>query len=289
MPISNEQTELDGVLEGYLRQWPDVQNEISASPYGSFFKNWSPEIFTRSQSLTIPELWALMDKAWDENLPKNESDILKYYAHPVWWLNAKIEETDRISIKHRLIAVNLARAYHPRKALDRGGGYGLLTRMAYQLLPDVEIHLEDVIDSEAASAMVADLERVRVVAKSEPPYDVIWSIEVIEHLTDPIREIYDLNHLLRIGGALITSYSFYPMIKCHLPQNYYLRHAFHRLVPLLGFRLARFERPSVTVWVFEKTQDCSKTRFALVRLLTACLHPMLLLANALYPTLRQSK
>lgn len=280
---------LNTLISHYLRDWVDVQQEISKSEHAGFFGRWSPDLLTRDTALSIPELWILMDKAWDEDPPQTHETLLNYYSHPVWWLNSKIEETDAISIQHRLLAVMLAEDYKARKALDRGGGYGLLVKMAHHLLPKTEIHLEDVINAEALAQQLAHLPRVHVVTHVQPPYDVIWSTEVFEHLEAPLQEVYDLNQLLRVGGALITSYSFYPMIKCHLPQNYYLRHVFHRLIPLMGFKLSRFERPSVTVWVFEKTATCSLARLRLIKILMTVLYIPLLLLNKLYPILRRPK
>jgi 2-polyprenyl-6-hydroxyphenyl methylase/3-demethylubiquinone-9 3-methyltransferase len=274
--------------ERYLRDWLSVRAEIAEGPHGDFFRVWIPGWLTRETAPRVEELFALMDQVWDEDPPSTEQQFASYYSHPVWWLNAKLEEFHRISIEHRIAAVKLAARYAPKKALDRGGGYGLLVRMAHDALPEAQLELEDVASSEAISAQLNGLERVRVVTKPDPPYDVIWSIEVFEHLPDPLREAYDLNRLLRRGGVLITSYSFYPMIKCHLPRNFYLRHIFHRLLPFLGYKLVGFKQAGVRVWVFRKERDCSPLRARIVKLATSCLRPLLLVGNAIYPIVRRS-
>lgn len=273
--------------ERYLRDWPPVQRDIAASVYANFFRQWAPEWLVRQTAPSMDELYALLDKAWDESPPQDDEALRRYYKHPVWFLNAKYEETHEASITHRCIAVRLAQKYSPCRALDRGGGYGLLLRIAYETLPNTLFDLQDVMDEESLPDELKKSERVRVVAAPEPPYDAVWSIEVFEHLTDPLREAFEINRLLAMGGKLITSYSFYPMIKCHLRRNFHLRHVFHRVLPFLGFRLLGYERPGVTIWVFEKTRRCSKVRLALVKFAVMCSRPVLAALNVLYPILKR--
>ena len=273
--------------ERYLRDWPPVQRDIAASVYANFFRQWAPEWLTRQTAPSMEELYSLLDKAWDEAPLQDDDGLKRYYEHPVWFLNAKYEETHEASITHRCIAVRLAQKYSPRKALDRGGGYGLLLRIAHDALPNTFFDLQDVINVETLPDELKKSERVRVVATPEPLYDAVWSIEVFEHLSDPLREAYDLNHILKVGGTLITSYSFYPMIKCHLRKNFHFRHVFHRILPLLGYRLVGFDRPGITIWVFEKIHHCSEARLALVKFAVMCCRPVLTALNVLYPILKR--
>lgn len=274
-------------VERYLRGWSSVQSEIANGPHGAFFRYWIPDWLARTTPPTIEELWTLIDRAWIEDPPRTEEQFASYYSHPVWRLNARIEEIHRASVEHRLLAVKLAQRYAPQKALDRGGGYGLLIKMAHDALPQTQLDLEDVINAETIAAEMGGLKNVRVVTDPQPPYDVIWSIEVFEHLPDPLGEAFSINGLLRRGGALITSYSFFPMIHCHLSRNFHLRHIFHRVLPWLGFRLADVRWSGVPVLVFEKVSECSPCRYHWMKVWTTGLRPALLLANRLYPFVKR--
>lgn len=272
-----------------MRDWPSVRDEVTHGPHGTFFRSWIPEWISRTTTPSMEELFLLLDKVWDNNPPFDVEGFARYYKHPVWWLNAKMEELHRVSIEHRLLAVAMAQKHAPRKALDRGGGYGLLVRMAHAAMPETLLDVEDLVNAGVLAGHFKGLERVRVVSKPDAVYDVIWSIEVFEHLPDPIQEAYALNLLLRTGGVLITSYSFYPIIKCHLPQNFFLRHVFHRLLPFLGYRCDGCERPGITIWTFRKMHDCSRARLRMVKLVVLCLRPLFQVLNLCYLYLRRTR
>jgi len=263
----------------HLKDWKTIQAEIHRSEYADFFKKWYPEIMTRSVPISIPEIWALMDRAWDEMGIEKSNDLLSYYRHPVWWLNAKVEETDEASILHRLLVAELSTQFSPKKTLDRGGGYGLLARIAHESLTDVEIDVDDVIDDAATRDLTLKFPHIHYVNAPSPPYDLIWSLEVFEHLPDPFAEIKYINSLLRDGGVLITSYSFFPMIKCHLSQNLYLHSVFHHIFSLMGFKLLYSERPSITVWVFQKVYQCNTLQMQIVRTAIYLFKPLIMLFN----------
>ncbi|MCQ3931013.1 MAG: hypothetical protein DPW16_11195 [Chloroflexi bacterium] len=281
--------DLNPLAQRYIKNWKTVQDEIRQSEYSEFFRQWSPNLLIRDMPLTIPELWQMMDQAWDETNIEKYEDLMIFYAHPIWWLNSKIEQTDEISVKHRLLAVKLASKFNPKKVMDRGGGYGLLARMAHELLPNAEIHLEDVISREAISKELWGLSRIHAVHTPQPPYDLIWSIEVFEHLPDPFVEARYINNLLKDDGILITSYSFYPMIKCHLPHNLYLHSVFHYIIPFLGFKLVGYERPGITVWIFQKVKSCSRMRLISVRTMLWLLRPFIGITNIINARFRHRR
>jgi 2-polyprenyl-6-hydroxyphenyl methylase/3-demethylubiquinone-9 3-methyltransferase len=239
----------------------------------------------RESPLTVETVWKLLDQVWDDlHIDEwSEADLQRYYRHPIWFLNGLVSEADDESWRHRNTAAAMARPYAPQRVLDAGGGYGSLLRHVAASFPEAHtLHLSDVnVDDPLLRAHLEDAPRVRAVAAPEPPYDVAFSIEVLEHLADPLGEVARLNQLLRPGGGLITSYSFFPMIRCHLPRNFHLGPLLHRLIPRLGFRLYGFERPGVTVWSFEKTRECTPADVRRVRRLAAWLRPLANLARHL--------
>jgi hypothetical protein len=92
----------------------------------------------------------------------------------------------------------------------------------------------------------------------------------LEHLTDPVEAIVQINQLLRIGGAFSASWSFGPGIKCHLPQNFHLRRLMFWIIRSLGFGFYGFERRGSKVYGFVKTSDVTPQMSKNARLLELC-------------------
>ena len=67
-------------------------------------------------------------------------------------------------------------------------------------------------------------------------YDVVIVQEVLEHIEDPISLAYDLGCAVKFGGFVIFANCFSPVILCHLPCTFYLRHTFILLMRFLGFK-----------------------------------------------------
>src|SRR5437773_7295937 len=156
------------VPERFLRDWSSVQRELAHGPNAEFFRKWIPDWLTRPTPPAMDELYGLLDRVWDEDPPRNDAAFSHYYSHPVWELNAKYEQIHMSSISHRFLAVQLARGYSPKNALDKGGGHGLLLRMASDVLPDTHLDLHDI----GCSLPVAkDLKRfnIRLLPEPAPP------------------------------------------------------------------------------------------------------------------------
>jgi hypothetical protein len=259
--------------------WLTLLHTLKISPYWSELSPLLGETVDLEKPLTIPQLWQLLDRVWQEMQidSSSEQDLKRYYNHPVWLLNGLVTECDPISFAVRSQAARMAYAYNPQKIIDMGGGYGSLLKQVTQIYPEIPtLHIYDLAeDPTYLQSCLAPFPKIQVVAAPQPPYDLIYSLEVFEHLLDPILEVYKMNQLLKIGGGLITTYSFYPMIHCHLPQNFYLSPVFHRIVQHLGFRLYGFERPGTTIWSFQKIKDISFQEFKQVKLLVKLLQPLL--------------
>ncbi|MCY7333504.1 MAG: class I SAM-dependent methyltransferase [Pseudanabaena sp. CAN_BIN31] len=227
--------------------------------------------------ITIQQIWSIIDRAWDELEEENNQkqqgkfDLLEflhdYYQHPVWLINAAFSESDPATIEDRLAAIRLISHVKPRKILDFGGGIGTVARLCANQIPEAEsIDLVDITEfRHTIQQYLADYSSVRVLKEPEPLYDAVICTEVLEHLTDPIAAVADINRMLRVGGAFSTSYSFVPVIKCHLPQNFHLQFSMLWIIRSLGFGFYGFERRGSTVYSFVKHSEVTDSNLKFAR------------------------
>lgn len=230
--------------------------------------------------INIHQLWKVLDRTWDDLEENNQkqpekfdlSEFLnKYYQHPVWLINAAFSESDEGTINDRLAAIRLISHVQPRKILDFGGGIGTVSRLCSITLPKAEeIDLVDITDfRNIIQQYLDDFKNIRVLEQPDPLYDAVISTEVLEHLIDPVEAIIQINNLLRIGGAFATSYSFAPVIKCHLPQNFHLRKSMFWIIRSLGFGFYGFERRGSNVYSFVKQSEVTDDKIKFARLLAS--------------------
>ena len=239
---------------------------------------------TASEQINRPELqriWSILDEGWQEVEERIKNKTTKYellellheyYQHPVWLINAAFSESDEATISDRLAAVRLISHVQPRKILDFGGGIGTVSRLCSITIPQAEeIDLVDITEfRQVIKQYLADFKNIQVLEQPNPPYDAVISTEVLEHLTDPVDAIIQINQLLRIGGAFSASWSFAPGIECHLPQNFHLRRLMFWIIRSLGFGFYGFERRGSTVYGFVKTSDATPQMIKKARLLELC-------------------
>ncbi len=232
-----------------IYSWQEVIQTLSVD------SNWQQAIkyissSEHSNGISLQRLWQILDRAWDELLEKsqNKTDKAKflheYYQHPVWLINAAFSESNPETINDRMAAIRLIAHIKPSKILDFGGGIGTVSRLCSINIPQAEkIDLVDITEfRHTITQHLSDFSNIRVLEKADPPYDAVISTEVLEHLIDPIEAVVEINRLLRVGGAFAASWSFVPVIKCHLPQNFHLQKLMPWIIRSLGFSFYGFER-----------------------------------------------
>ena len=257
--------------------WQEAVSRLSID------NRWQQTIkyLTASEQINRPELqriWSILDEGWQEVEERIKNKTTKYellellheyYQHPVWLINAAFSESDEATISDRLAAVRLISHVQPRKILDFGGGIGTVSRLCSITMPQAEeIDLVDITEfRQVIKQYLADFKNIQVIEKPNSPYDAVVCTEVLEHLTDPVEAIIQINQLLRIGGAFSASWSFGPCIKCHLPQNFHLRRLMFWIIRSLGFGFYGFERRGRTVYGFVKNSDATPQMIKKARLL----------------------
>jgi 2-polyprenyl-3-methyl-5-hydroxy-6-metoxy-1,4-benzoquinol methylase len=199
-------------------------------------------LFNYGNEITNPQLWEEMDNVWDTLKLNNKIDfsnqnIGAFYAHPVWILNGLFSEIDKISLKHRENIVEFADNYFQNKKeiniADFGGGSGVLAKIFENKMSN--LNKLDIIEPWPSEFFVNKLSKYKKLNFSnnfinENYYDLIIAQDVLEHVENPIETAFECINATKKHGILIFANCFYPVIKCHLPKNFYLRHLFKFVV-----------------------------------------------------------
>ncbi|NEP25916.1 methyltransferase domain-containing protein [Moorena sp. SIO3I6] len=263
------------MTKAIVYKWSEVVQRLQVD------SRWeqSAKLLSQSEqihSITHQRLCQILDRAWNElsETSPNKSDLSnllhEYYQHPVWLISSAFCESDQATINDRLAAVRLIAHVQPRKILDFGGGIGTVSRLCATTIPQ-KPELIDLVDitefRHTIKQYLSDFPNIRILEKPDAPYDAIISTEVLEHLIDPIGAVVEINRWLRVGGAFAASWSFGPVIKCHLPQNFHLRRLMPWIIRSLGFGFYGFERRGSTVYGFVKHSEVTPAMLKQARFL----------------------
>lgn len=203
----------------------------------------------RIEKLTVEEIWKLMDRVWDEigcdysDTLENQRRVDQFYTHPIWSLNGLFVEIDKESVGNRKLIEKWisenSKKLQIKSILDFGGGFGTLARLIAISNKKISVDIFEPRPSESALKLAGKMKNIKYVAKIDKKYDCIVCTDVLEHLPDPLKTLEELKESTRKNGILIVGSCFYPVIKCHLPQNFYLRYFFNFFSGLYKFSLIK--------------------------------------------------
>jgi len=185
-----------------------------------------------------------MDKVWDElgcdnkNLDWNQID--KFYRHPVWKLNGLFIEQHDLSMQHRhaisnWICTNRIK-FGINKVVDYGGGFGTLAKLIAQKDSGMKIDILEPYLNAYATTSIAAYPGIHFIDSLKKKYDCLVCTDVLEHVLDPLSTFAEMIDCVRLKGHIIVANNFYPVIKCHLPDNFHLRYTFRIFARLMGLR-----------------------------------------------------
>ena len=152
-------------------------------------------------------------KLWLENNPRTESQVRSYYSQNDFYIYELIK-TEYNGDRLELLETVLEECEPGRSVLDYGAGVGIFS------LPLAEkgcrvTHLDlpgPLLDFARHRFALRGLEAGFVASSSEEPlensYDIILSVFVIEHLTDPRRTVAHLERHLAPGGKMLLAVDF---------------------------------------------------------------------------------
>ena len=191
---------------------------------------------------SLEQLWSLMDQAWEtcacDNHHPDPERLASFYSDPVWLLNGMFIEQHAISMGHRQAITAAVTALAPGMVLDFGGGFGTLARLLASALPSAEVSICEPYPPRHGIESCKPFANIRFIPEvTSRSVDVLVSTDVLEHVPDPLSLLAAMVDAVRPGGHLLIANCFYPVIACHLPCTFHLRHSFDAFCQALGLEV----------------------------------------------------
>lgn len=187
-------------------------------------------------------LFKEIDRIWcecglDSRLALDSDAVAKFYSHPVWLANGLFTASDPLSKRHRVEIARYLSECGAKRIADYGGGFGELGCIIAQRNCETDVTIIEPYPSKIGLERIRSQVRVRVQREiADGGYDAIVAQDVLEHVEDPISLAALLAGAVRERGKLVFANCFYPVVKCHLPSTFYLRHTFHYVMSGLGLK-----------------------------------------------------
>ena len=189
----------------------------------------------------LEQMWFLMDLIWDDyecdNKHLNWENIGKFYSHQVWLLNGLFIEQHEVSMGHRHTISNWIVKNEFKTVVDYGGGFGTLARLTAQKDKNIQINIYEPYPSEFGLKRATEFENINIIGKLESSYDCLMSTDVLEHVPDPLNDFSEMIKSVKLNGYLVIANAFFPMIKCHLPQDFHFRYSFNMFAKMMGLEV----------------------------------------------------
>lgn len=240
---------------------------------------------------TLEWVWGEMNRVWYEHKLDNKYDINKqsisdYYAHPLWLMNGIFTSLDPVSISHRTaIAMYLKRSKLTSIA-DYGGGFGELAFAITEAIPESSLSIVEPYPSKVGIERLSSKPRIKIIPNLESEYGVVIAQDVLEHIENPILLAFQMAHSVQMGGKLIFANCFYPVIECHLPATFHLRHTFPIVMWAMGLRYVGRIEAAEHAQVFKRTGQIDLHRAQYAERLSKIVGPLI---NKLFGVVRSLK
>lgn len=191
---------------------------------------------------SLEQLWWLMDQAWQacgcDNLNVDAERYAAFYHHPIWLLNGMFIEQHAMSMGHRRAITATVAALVPQHVVDLGSGFGTLARLMAAALPAAAVHICEPYPPQHGIESCQPYANIEFVPElTTEAYDVLVSTDVLEHVPDALALLAHMVKAVRPGGHLLIANCFFPVIQCHLPCTFHLRHSFDSFCRELGLEV----------------------------------------------------
>jgi 2-polyprenyl-3-methyl-5-hydroxy-6-metoxy-1,4-benzoquinol methylase len=220
-----------------------------------------------SISEDLKKMWYLMDLVWDDfdcdNINPNWDNIGLFYSHSVWLLNGLFIEQDEVSMGHRDAISDWVLRNAFFNVIDFGGGFGTLARLVAEKSPDTVVDIYEPHPSAFGLKRATEFDNIKIIKHLDSEYHCLLSTDVLEHVPDPLVDFSRMIESVKVGGYLVIANCFYPVIKCHLPQNFHFRFSFNLFAKMMGVEnCGILEGSHATIY---KKVDDTKVNWILVR------------------------
>jgi 2-polyprenyl-6-hydroxyphenyl methylase/3-demethylubiquinone-9 3-methyltransferase len=242
---------------------------------------------------SVEWVWQEMDRVWNEldlcsARPLSSEQLGKFYGDPVWAMNGLFTMMDPASVQHRKSIAAYLVPFKCTSVVDYGGGFGALAFEIVRQNDKASVFIVEPYPSPLAKHFLSDSKRIEFVpelSKSEH-YDAVISQDVLEHVQDPVGLVFDLVNSVRIGGLIIFANCFYPVIQCHLPNTFHLRHTFKYVMQASGLQFLGKVPGAEHALTFRKTEKLSIKTGRRAERLSRIIGPIL---NIAHPVLSKLK
>jgi len=210
---------------------------------------------------TLPSVewvWEEMDRVWHQfglinRCPLAGQPIGEFYRHPVWLMNGIFTALDPISASHRDAIARYIGQMGAMSVADYGGGFGGLAQAIARTVPAANVSIVEPYPSSVSLNMLRGKSRIQFVSDlSAGGYGAIVAQDVLEHVEDPIHLACNIAAAVREGGVVIFANCFYPVIQCHLPSTFHLRHTFPLVMGAHGLRYLGRVKGAMHAQIFKR-------------------------------------
>lgn len=216
---------------------------------------------------SVQWVWIEMDRVWDDifSQVKTHAESLeslrRYYSHPVWVMNGLFTATDQESIAHRNAIANCVAMLKPKYIIDYGGGFGILAQALAEKLPDARIQIFEPFASPLGRAAIEPFTNVSYSSELADIGDVLIAQDVLEHVENPMDLVIKMAQAVKPGGYLVFANCFWPVIRCHLQETFYLRYTFRFVMRGLGLNFIGVVPDASHAEVYRRNENLNFSKF----------------------------
>jgi len=229
---------------------------------------------------SVEWMWQEMDQIWDalglDNQAAMQGQALgDFYSHPVWVVNGVFSAVDPVSLQHREAIALFVNRIGVKRVADYGGGFAELALRLHAIAPHIHIDIVEPYPSKLGMIRVAGKTVIQFINEFDGNYDCVVAQDVLEHVERPLVLAAQMVQATKLGGHLIFANCFYPVIKCHLPSTFYLRHTFIWVVSALGLKYEGCVNGANHALVFRKVGNTHKYMLILFVSIAKVVGPLL--------------
>lgn len=235
---------------------------------------------------TVEWLWQEMDRIWiDKGLNNSKKlagqDIGGFYSHPVWIANGIFTSIDKESVDHRKAIKDYLVDIKAQNIADYGGGSGVLAEII-TTSSDINVDIVEPYPFKFFVNKYKDNTKIKYVNDFDSSnYDVIIVQDVLEHVENPIEMAFQLSKHVKLDGYVIFANCFYPVIECHLPSTFYLRHTFRPVMTAMGLKYVGRVKGASHALIFQRKNNLNLRKAIVASNVARASQPLIQIASNL--------